>query len=855
MTTVPPLARRLPIDGETLSRDEIFSRFLEYVTERGIELYPAQEDALLELVAGRNVVLNTPTGSGKSLVATALLFKALCEGRRAVYTCPIKALVSEKFFALCHDLGAERVGMLTGDAAINRDAPVLCCTAEILANMCLREGHMAPADVVVMDEFHYYSDKERGVAWQIPLLVLSDATFLLMSATLGDTEFFEAELHRLTGRASVTVRSTKRPVPLVFAYKEIPLHETVAELVELCRAPVYLVNFTQRQCAEEAQNLLSVDYCTKDEKRVIHEALRGETFDSPYGKDIQRFLRHGLGLHHAGLLPRYRLLVEKLAQQGLLKIILGTDTLGVGVNVPIRTVLFSKLCKYDGEKTAVLSVRDFQQISGRAGRKGFDDMGWVVAQAPEHVIENQRLELKAAGDPKKLRKLVRRPPPERGYVHYDKATFERLSTARPEPLVSRFRVSHSMVLNVLQRSDRLHDGARALRRMILGSHGTAVDRRRHLRMAFTMFQSLVTAGVVRPEGEDGGHWSYVIDRGLQLDFNIHNNLALWLLDTLPALDRESPGYALDVVTLVESVVENPEVILQRQLDRIKGEAVAQMKAEGVEYDKRMEELAKLEYPKPLREFVYETFNAFAALHPWVAEENIRPKGVAREMFENYHSFADYIREYELQRSEGVLLRYLSDVYKTLVQSVPSAARTPEVVEVIAFFRAMLREVDSSLVDEWERLHAAGDEDLPDLPAAPAGSDAPPPAPDITRNARSFTAAVRRTLYSLLRALANKDYPTAARLLSVGPEAVGWTAESLAEAMRAYHDEHAAIRVDHAARSPANTAVTVASDAQWSVAQVISDEEGDNDWLLECVVDLDRSRGENRVVLYLEAVRS
>lgn len=853
--TEAPLARRLPPPDELVSADEVFTRFVDYTTEKGLTLYPAQEDALLEIAAGHNVILNTPTGSGKSLVATAMIFRAMSEGRRAVYTCPIKALVNEKFFALCDDFGPENVGMLTGDASINREAPILCCTAEILASMCLREGHMAPVDYVVMDEFHYYSDRERGAAWQVPLLVLTSATFLLMSATLGDTNFFERELTRLTGRATTTVRSRTRPVPLEFVYAETALNETLAKLIEQRRYPVYLVNFTQRACAEEAQNLMSVDWCTKEEKRAISEALYGERFESPYGKEVQRFVKHGLGLHHAGLLPRYRLLVEKLAQQGLLKVILGTDTLGVGVNIPIRTVLFTKLCKWDGEKTGILTARDFHQIAGRAGRKGFDDKGWVVAQAPEHVIENLKLEAKAAGDPVKLRRIVRRKPPEKGYVHYDRATFERLIAAQPEPLVSRFKVTHGLVLNVLQRDARRpHDNCRALGRLIRASHGTDVDRRRRGAEALQLFKSLIEAGVLRKVRRDeGDRWE--VDESLQIDFNIHNTLALWLLDTLPKVDRESENYALDVVTLAEAICEDPDVILLRQLDRIKTEALAEMKAQGMEYDERMAALEKLEYPKPAREFIYDTFNEFARKHPWVGAENIRPKSIAREMFESYHSFADYVREYDLHRSEGVLLRYLSDAYKTIVQSVPAAARTLELVEVITYLRTMLREVDSSLLDEWERKHVLDEDEVPvgGLRRTDATEEPEGERPDITRHRRSFIAAIRRQMYSLLRALANRDYATAARVIDVDPEGEAWTPDALKAAMAPFHSEHEVIRVDHAARAPKNTDVNEDLAHVWHVRQVISDGDDDNDWVIDARIDIGRSREAQRVVVYLDRV--
>lgn len=854
-TATAPLAAKLPPRGEYLSDDDIFGSFVDYVTAKNLSLYPAQEDALLEILAGRNVILNTPTGSGKSLVATAMIFKAMCEGKRAVYTCPIKALVNEKFFALCEDFGPDNVGMLTGDAAINRDAPILCCTAEILSNICLRQGHWAPVDYVIIDEFHYYSDKERGVAWQIPLLVLSSATFLLMSATFGNTAFFEQELTKLTGRKTAVVRSTKRPVPLDFEYRETPLHETVADLVKHFRHPVYIVNFTQRGAAEEAQNLMSVDFCTKDEKKAIHEALRDVSFDSPYGKEVQRYVRHGIGLHHAGLLPKYRLLVEKLAQQGHLKIICGTDTLGVGVNIPIRTVLFTKLCKFDGEKTAILSVRDFQQIAGRAGRKGFDDQGWVVAQAPEHVIENLALEKKAGGDPAKLRRIVRRKPPERGYVHFDKSTFDRLTTSLPEPLLSRFKVTHSMVLSVIQREGRLHDGCRGLARIIRNSHGTPVERRRHGQHAWTLFKSLIGAGVVRKvPREDGLGDRFEVNAELQVDFSLHNTLALWLLDTLPKVDPESPDHALDVLTMVEATVENPEVILQKQLDRIKTEAMAEMKAQGVEFEKRIEALEKLEYPKPHRDFVYATFNDFAQKHPWVGEENIRPKSVAREMFETYSSFADYIKEYGLERSEGVLLRYISDVYKFLVQSVPISVRTPEVYEVINYFRTMVRDVDSSLVDEWEALHVDPDDEFVDVTAKrKKQAEEPPPPKDITANERAFVAAIRRAMYSFLRALANRDWSTAVRLIDHREGEDPWTTAHIEEAMAPFFEEHATLRVDHPARSPRNTIVDHNPDGTWRIRQVMVDAEEHNDWVVEATVDLALSRERDRAVIHLDRI--
>jgi superfamily II RNA helicase len=835
------LLERLPAETTAdVTSDTLLDRFLDHVREAGLELYPAQEEAILELYSGKNVILNTPTGSGKSLVATALHFESYSQGRRSVYTCPIKALVNEKFLALCRDFGPDQVGMITGDGSVNADARIICCTAEILSNWALREGAEIPVHDVIMDEFHYYSDRERGAAWQIPLLTMPKAKFLLMSATLGDTEFFQKDLTELTGRETVLVKSAKRPVPLEYRYEEIPLHETVAKLIEKGRAPVYVVNFTQASCAEEAQNFLSVDFCTKEEKKAIAQELEGVSFSSPYGKELSRVLKHGVGIHHAGLLPRYRILVEKLAQKGLLKIICGTDTLGVGVNVPIRTVLFTKLCKFDGQKTSILSVRDFQQIAGRAGRKGYDDLGTVVAQAPEHVIENLRNEQKAAGDPKKLKKLVKRKPPEKGFVPWNKETFDRLINSEPETLQSRFQINHGMLLQVLSRTHE--NGGRALRDMIRRSHESEASKKKLRKTAFQLFRSLVDRKIIELN-------PLRVNVDLQQDFSLHQTLSLYLIDTLPLLDRESPDFAFDVLTLVESIVEDPELILRRQLDRLKTERMAEMKAEGKEYDERIEELEKMEYPKPLRDFIYDTFNTFAANHPWVGQENIQPKSIAREMFELFVSFPEYIREYDLHRAEGLLLRYISEVYKTLEQTVPEPMKTEEIRSIEDYFRTMIRSVDSSLIDEWEKMRGG----VPASEKAPVGegsaSSDQAVAADITRNVRGFTVMIRNEVFRFVRALANRRYDEALEQVEFD-----WGVQDLESKMDAYYQDHSRILTDPKARSPQNTRIERVENAlTWKVEQILIDSDEHNDWRVEFELDVAKSREQGRPVLKLITV--
>ena len=825
--------------------DEILGRFLDYVGNQGLTLYPAQEEALLALLEGKNVILNTPTGSGKSLAAFAMHFASLARGRRSVYTCPIKALVNEKWMALCRELGPEQVGLATGDATVNRDAPVLCCTAEILANIALRQGADAAVDDVVMDEFHWYADRDRGVAWQVPLLTLPQTRFLLMSATLGDVTFFEEALTQRNRRPTVTVTSVERPVPLEYAYSDIPLAQAVEQLAQADKVPVYVVHFTQKHAAESAQSFTSLTVSTREEKNAVAAAIEGVRFSSPYGPRVRKWLRHGIGIHHAGLLPKYRVLVEQLAQKGLLKVICGTDTLGVGINVPIRTVLFSRLCKYDGEKTAVLSARDFHQIAGRAGRKGFDDRGFVTAQAPEHVIENLKLAEKA----KAGKKVVKRKPPRGNFAHWDRQTFERLIGARPERLVSRFAVSHGMLLNVFSRRA---DGCLAMRQLIGDSHEPDVAKRAHVRRGWQLFRSLVARGIVEivPRTPDGSRVRLNVE--LQDDFSMDQTLSLYLLETIPHLDPEADTHELDLLTLVESILENPVAILRRQLDKLKARAVAEMKAAGLDYDQRMTELEKLEYPKPNADFVYATFNAFADRHPWIGEENIRPKSIAREMFESFRSFSDYVQEYDLERVEGLLLRHLASVYKVLRQTVPDGMKTDAVSEMELYLRDMVRQVDSSLLEEWERMRDPGYR-----PLESGEIDRRPPkpgrAPDITRDAKAFTAAIRTRVFAFLRAWSIGSDEAALGAIDSTVDGTGqpWTPERLGHARDAFRVEHHDLRLDPEARNLRHTHAHPSDDGTtWRVEQMLVDREGLNDWVAELEVDLDASREATQPVIRL-----
>jgi superfamily II RNA helicase len=841
-TTAPPLLD----DTADLSAlralgddpDALFARFAEWADAGGTTLYPAQEEALIELVSGANVVLATPTGSGKSLVATGAQYAALAGGRRSYYTAPIKALVSEKFFALCGVFGAENVGMLTGDAAVNRDAPIIACTAEVLANIALREGADTDAGLVVMDEFHFYGDPDRGWAWQVPLLELPRAQFLLMSATLGDTTFLREDLTRRTGRPTALVAHAERPVPLHHYYATTPMHETIAELLDTRQAPIYVVHFTQASALERAQSLMSVNVCSKEEKAAIAELIGGFRFSSGFGATLSRLVRHGIGVHHAGMLPKYRRLVEQLAQAGLLKVICGTDTLGVGINVPIRTVVFSALSKYDGTRTRLLSAREFHQIAGRAGRAGYDTAGTVVVQAPEHEVENLKQFAKVGDDPKKRRKLVRKKAPE-GMVPWSEATMRRLIDAEPEALTSNMRVSTAMILDVV---DRPGDPFAAMRRLLTENHEPRKRQLRHIRDAVGIARSLLQAGVIvrldEPE-PDGRRYRLTVD--LPPDFALYQPLSTFALAAIELLDPASDTYPLDVVSVIEATLDDPRQILAAQLNKARGEAVAQMKAEGIEYDERIELLDEVSYPKPLAELLEHAFGVYVQSNPWAADAHPSPKSVVREMWERAMTFREFVSTYGLTRAEGAVLRYLSDAFKALRSGVPAAARTDEVTDIVEWLGELVRQVDSSLLDEWEQL-TSPDQPLDEPVAVPAR-----PRP-LTGNERAFTAMVRNALFRRVDLFARRRWFDLGEL----DAGTGWDADRWAEVGQAYFAEHGEVGTGADARGPALLIVDKSAPGVWHVRQILDDPAGDHDWGFEAEVDLAESDEEGSLVLRLVA---
>ena len=829
---VPPtLTALMPSDPD---EDSLFTTFTDWTQAQGLTLYPAQEDALLEIVSGSHVILATPTGSGKSMVAIGAHFVAMAQGKRSFYTAPIKALVSEKFFALCAVFGAENVGMMTGDAAVNSSAPIICATAEIVANLALREGRGADIGQVVMDEFHFYSEPDRGWAWQVPLLELPAAQFVLMSATLGDVSFFVDDLQRRTGRPVAVVANTERPVPLMFSYVTTPLQETIEELVATNQAPVYVVHFTQASALERAQALTSVKLCSKAEKDAIAELIGNFRFATGFGKTLSRLVRMGVGVHHAGMLPKYRRLVERLAQAGLLKVICGTDTLGVGINVPIRTVLFTGLTKYDGVRTRHLRAREFHQIAGRAGRAGYDTLGTVVVQAPEHDVENARLVAKAGDDPKKLKRVQRKKAPE-GSVSWGRPTFDRLVAADPEQLTSRFSVSNSMLLNVISRPG---DAFAAMRSLLTDNHESPAAQRKHALVAIALYRGLRNAGIVRvlPEPDQHGR-SVALTVDLQRDFALNQPLSPFALAALELLDRDSPSYALDAVSVIESTLEDPRQVLRAQEHSARGEAVGAMKAEGIEYEERMELLEEVTWPQPLgEELLFPAFETYRAGHPWVSEFALSPKSVVRDMVERSMTFTEFVSHYGLSRTEGLVLRYLTDAYRALRQTVPDSARTEELHDLTEWLGELIRGVDSSLLDEWEHLQNPSE-----VPVVASADEAVRP---ITANIRSFRVLVRNALFRRVQQAARGRWD---ELDELDPD-VDW-----AGSLEDYFSEHDEIGTGPDARGPQLFQVDQAPGV-WRVRQVLADPAEDHDWAVRAEVDLAASDEAGEVVLAVTGVQ-
>lgn len=813
----------------TFSPDDFFDEFAATWAARGLPLYGHQEDAILELLLDRHVVLSTPTGSGKSLVALAAHDAALRQGRTSWYTAPIKALVAEKYDALVTAFGNERVGMITGERRLNPEAPIICATAEILANRALRRGADAGIDEVVMDEFHFFGDPDRGWAWQVPLLQLTTTRFLLMSATLGDTSEITADLARRTGREVAEVTGIVRPVPLEFQYRLEAPQEFVESLVDGSLTPAYLVHFSQAAAVERATALVNAKLASRAERDRIADAIAGFPFRAGFGQTLNRLLRAGVGVHHAGMLPKYRRLVESLAQRGLLRVICGTDTLGVGINVPIRTVVFTSLVKFDGTRMRRISAREFHQIAGRAGRAGFDAEGTVVVQAPDHEIENAKAAAKAAADPKRAKRTSKKSAPP-GVIGWSEATLERLREAEPEPLRSSMHLTVSMLVNLIARGS--DDGAGVfadVRALVVDNHESPSAKAALARRALALYRTLRTAGLVEQQGgglAPGPRIRMTVD--LQPDFALNQPLSPFAVALIEALDPLAEGYALDVVSIIESSLDDPAQVLSAQQHRARGDAVAAMKADGVEYEERMERLEEVTWPKPLDALIREGYEVYSRSQPWALDFEPSPKAVVRDLWERAMGFADFVRYYGLARSEGVLLRYLADAARALRQTVPEPAKTEQLRELGDWLEELVEQIDQTEAAEF----GLGDGRSTRLVA------------DSLLARPAFTVMVRNAMWRRIDLAARQRDD---ELVTLDPDA-GWPA-----ALDAYFAEHEEIRTGQSARSAANLSID-RGEAEWQLRQIVDDPAGDRDWAVAAVLDVAASEEAGEPVIRVAGLR-
>ena len=891
--------------------DALYEAFSSWASSTGRPLYRHQDESLIEILSGNHVIAATPTGSGKSMIALAAHFVSMAHGGRSYYTAPLKALVSEKFFDLVSLFGADNVGMVTGDVSLNADAPIICCTAEILANQSLREGPTLDADMIVMDEFHFYADPQRGWAWQVPLLELTRPQFIAMSATLGDTTVFRKQWTERTGRPTVEITDAQRPVPLEYDYVVDTLQDTVERLLSEGRHPIYIVHFSQKDAVDTASSLMDRKLVSPEVRSQIARELSTVSFTKGFGQTLRGLLSHGIGVHHAGMLPRYRRLVERLTQQGLLPVICGTDTLGVGINVPIRTVLLTSLVKFDGSKMRHLRSREFHQIAGRAGRAGFDTVGFVRVLAPEHEVEaaRERARLTAAQEAardereaKRAKKKAskKRSGPKEGQITWSRSTFERLRDAAPEALQSHFEMTHSTVLNVLGgAADAGRDPAEHLVHLALHNDDQPLPANPHIRHLADIYTSLLQAGVVEhlssARAQELGVSRLQLVADLPDDFALNQPLSPFALAAFELLDPDSPTFALDVISIVEAVLEDPRPLLYAQENQAKAAAVASMKAQGMEYDERMAALEEISWPKPLEELLSPAFSVYARSNPWVGDLELSPKSVIREMIENAMTFTELISRYDVGRSEGVILRYLSDAYRMMRQVIPEEIMTEELESMISWLADLIRSVDSSLLDEWEAMMNGEELTEAEGVSSTVGAERAFGADEsgviaFTANRHAFRNAVRRALFNFVELMSRDDVDGLERASAQAADADGlfaevapWTGDDWDHALERYWAEHDWIDINQGARSQAlcaleeqisgedilalmpfsardntnqrsryealaRTVDEVPAGSVWLATQTITDPEGNMDWRIAALVDLAASDKEKRVVL-------
>lgn len=667
----------MPTDGEL--ELAFYDKFL---WSRGLEPYPVQEQAISAIFAGKSLLVTVPTGTGKTLMAKAALFAAIGRGHRAIYTTPLRALTEEKYRELCEDFGDGNVGFATGDYKVNREAPIQVEVAEILWNRIVAEKHVSPAEVVIMDEGHYFNDPERGYVWEQSIIGLDPRTQLvILSATVGHPEKFCQWVEVTRRMPMALVDSRERKIPLVHEYREDMLIETVRGLAHSGDVPAIIFVFGREQCFEIARLIKSCRRFTTDEEKAKIEMMCDEALlPSGAAKELRPLLAHGIGIHHAGILPRYKQLVEQLALERLIRFVVSTETIAAGINLPARTVVFPALRKFIKKEARLVTAAEYHQMAGRAGRPQFDDKGLAITLAPEEIVSELKKELKDAAkrpsyDESKVRKSVynraKSDAQRKGDIVWTPEVHAELVRGEPAELRSKTKISAEQVLAIglpdlqatalgtavdermaaaeasLPPSMRL-DIVTVIDNLLLGDR----DRKELLKTLAQLVENLKAIGVI---DEHGAQVKGEMIRQLQGMDGLFIYYALF-------------NHQLDYVELrelVEYLLDHD--IIQRQLDRKGDDAKREWMrtklrelrdaSPAASWDDAEAAWDK-EHPRvPTKiELIHAEFSG-AVPHPEL-HGGKRAKNVWAQIEDGEHGFLDFVEKHNLQHEEGNLFSYL-----------------------------------------------------------------------------------------------------------------------------------------------------------------------------------------------------
>jgi hypothetical protein len=697
----------------------------KFLLSRGLEPYPVQEQAVTAIFAGKSVLVTVPTGTGKTLMAKAALFRAVGRGERAIYTTPLRALTEEKYRELCADFGDENVGFATGDYKVNREAPIQVEVAEILWNRIVADKHVAPAEIVVMDEGHYFNDPERGYVWEQSIIGLDPRVQLvILSATVGHADRF-CQWVEVTRRVPMAlVESRERKVPLVHEYREEMLIDTVRDLAHGGDVPAIVFVFGREQCFEVARLLKSCRRFTTDEEKAKIDAMCDEALlPSGEAKELRPLLTHGIGVHHAGILPRYKQLVEQLALERLIKFVVSTETIAAGINLPARTVVFPSLRKFIKQQPRMITAAEYHQMAGRAGRPQFDDRGLAITLAPEQVVSDLKKELKDAAkrpayDEAKVKKTVygraRADAQRKNDLIWTPETHAELVRGEPAELRSKTKISAEQVLAIglpdltaakIPQSEaelRMAEAERSLPPSMRLDIVTVIEnllltereRKELLKVLAQLVDNMKALGVL---DEHGKQVSGEMIRQLQgMD-----GLFIYYVLFNHQLDYE------ELRQLVEYLIDHD--IIQRQLDR-KGEdekrewmrnKLRELRLENphVTWDD-VEAQYEAEHPRQFTkiELIHGEFAAKVP-HPEL-HGGKKAKNTWAQLEDGGLGFLEFVEKHGLEHEEGNLFSYLVRVMN-FATKLGEASQLPEFSDMAERVRKLLARIDLRLVeDRW-----------------------------------------------------------------------------------------------------------------------------------------------------------